>query len=96
METALPEVFDSELDAAAVDALFRDLAALASPPEISLKHGATRYAEQAPALDLVAARSALLAGDVRAVQIRYLHEGKPWCDTLTRARSGFRLIRIAG
>lgn len=96
MDAPLPEVFDSLLDAEALDALFRDLAALGSPLEISVKHGATRYAESAQALDLPAARAALVRAEVRAVQIRYIHDGKRWCDTLMNAPSGVRIIRIAG
>ena len=40
------------------------------------------------------AQAGLAAGDFRGVQVRYVYEGKEWCDTLLAAPGGVRLVRI--
>ncbi len=89
----LPDLQDAVLAEAEVDALFADLATHATVGEIVWKGGATDRAQGA-APSLQDAREALRSGAVRGVQIRYLHEGRRWWDTLMRVPGGVRLVRI--
>lgn len=83
------------LDAAAVEAHLRDLAARASEVEIRVKTAAAGYSDAAnDALDVLGRR--LVAGVLVAVQIRYFADGQWWTDTLMRAGDDFRLVRMQG
>jgi hypothetical protein len=77
-----------------VDELFDDIAALAAHVQVRLKLAAERHAEPG-ATDLATARRALRDGTAAGAQIRYVHAGKAWCDTLVREAHGLRLVRIA-
>lgn len=87
-----PQVWQATLSWPMVDALFTDLAALATVEEVQLKGGAEAHARGA-AVDLDVARRALVAGEVAGVQIRYHHDGARWCDTLLRAGDEVRVVR---
>ena len=92
-EPDLPEVFQAELDEATLAKLFEDLAAHATVLEIREKSAARSRGEATEALDLERARARLEAGEVRAIQIRYRHEGALWMDTLMRGPTLVRLVR---
>ncbi len=93
-EGPLPPVYEALLDACGLDALFEDLAALDGDVQVSVKHGPTRYGEGAPSLTLAEVRDALARGQVRAVQLRYAHSEKFWCDTLMVLPAGTRIVRM--
>ena len=89
----LPPIHDALLTPPAIDALFGDLELLAEGLEIVVRSPGIRRG--APTnLTLVAARAALSAGTVAAMQLRYRFDGAEWCDTLTPTATGARLIRI--
>ncbi len=90
----LPDLHEAELDEAGLRTLFHDIGTLAEVDEIRLKHGPTeRTRDRAPSPE--AALELLLAGDVRAVQIRYRHRGEAWCDTILATPTGHRVVRMA-
>ena len=88
-----PDVYEALLDADTEDALFRDLASVAGGTEVSVKLAATRRTDSQQVFTLNEARNALRAGEVRAVQVRYRHDGKLWIDTLLRIDGHTKLIR---
>ncbi len=89
----LPELQDTLLDAATLGQLFGDLATHARVLDVLTKGGATERTDGKP-IGLDQAQRSLLAGDVRAVQIRYLFDQVEWRDTLMRVPGGIRLVRI--
>ncbi len=89
----LPELNQERIDADTVRALFHDVAACAELLEVILK-GAPAARAEARHSTLEQARALLLSGAVRGVQIRYIHEGVEWWDTVLAMHSGFRLVRI--
>ena len=91
----LPELTQSILDREQLDALFRDIAALTQIGEIIPKHGPREHVDDSIPLTLDAAHEGLLEGAFRGVQIRYIHEGSLWWDTLLRTpEGGFTIVRI--
>ena len=58
-----------------------------------MKGGAQTRAN-ADRVTLDEARKLLDSGPVFAVQIRYAHGGRYWCDTLFRRTTGVRLLRM--
>ena len=99
-DAPLPELADALLDDDALEALLRDLAALATIDEIIIKRGAGRVAEEesAAAVALTDVAALLRNRTVRGVQIRYRHDGERWLDTLMLAppdsAARVRLVRI--
>ncbi|MCB9743910.1 MAG: hypothetical protein H6740_15025 [Alphaproteobacteria bacterium] len=95
MEGAPPlaELFQGHLDEDALDALMRDLSALAQVHEVRLKAGATQRADDRP-MDLARALEALRGGQARAMQISYRYQGATWSDTLLKGGAGYRLVRM--
>ena len=90
----LPPVHQAVLDEATLEQLFQDIEGCTRLLEIIVKGAATDYAlESNPSL--TEAREALLSGQVRGIQIRYLYDNKQWWDTLIRGTEGIRLTRIA-
>lgn len=89
----LPELNQELISAETVRALFRDIGACAKLLEVILK-GAPAARAEASRPTLEQALELLLSGGVRGVQLRYIHEGEEWWDTLLAMRSGFRLVRI--
>ena len=86
-EIPLPTLHEGTLDPAQVRALSSDLSACAEHLEVLPKGGARAYAaEVAPSLD--EAIDALLRGELYGLQLRYLHAGQEWCDTLLPSRGG--------
>jgi hypothetical protein len=94
-DPALPDVFEGLLDVDGLDDLARDLSQLAGPIEVTIKHAATQRTDETCVLSFEEALRSLVAGEVRAVQLRYVHEGTRWCDTLMRTDKGTRLVRMA-
>ncbi|WP_425398685.1 hypothetical protein [Aeoliella sp.] len=89
----LPDVHQSTLDAETLNALFRDIAAFGQDIEVVLKRHSRQQVEDA-SMSLADGLVALREQSALAVQIRYTHEGKRWCDTLAPASGGCRLTRI--
>ncbi len=92
---ALPPVHQGSLDDATLDALFADIAAAATLLAVIVKRGRAAEPPRSPAA-LEDARAALRSGAVRAVQLRYRHEGREWWDTVSPSAPGrWRVVRIA-
>ncbi|MEZ4401160.1 MAG: hypothetical protein R3B06_14135 [Kofleriaceae bacterium] len=89
----LPPIHDVLLDDDIVAQLFFDIEHAATLLGVTLKeHGDARAAGER--LDLTAARIAFTTRAVASVQLRYVHQGSQWWDTLTHTPAGVRLIRI--
>lgn len=94
-EPALPPVHEGTLDDETLDALFADVASAATLLAVIVKRGRAAEPPRSPAA-LEDARVALRAGAVRAVQLRYRHEGREWWDTISSSAPGrWRVVRIA-
>jgi hypothetical protein len=89
-----PDLHESMLDESKLDALFNDIAMEAQVLSVLLKGGAEVLAEGGD-VALSDALARLKGGRVRAVQVRYVHRGQAWTDTLMRTASGYRVVRIA-
>lgn len=87
-----PELQQATLDPATFEQLFADLATHTEVLGIHAKGRATAYAGSEQ-LDLSSARTALLAGTVRGVQIRYRYQEVEWWDTLLASAGAIRLVR---
>lgn len=81
------------LDDAGVAAHFEWLASQAQAIEIRIKGAVAGYSE-ATTEQLEDAGRRLRAGEIVAVQIRFLQGDDWWCDTLMRAGESFRLVRM--
>jgi hypothetical protein len=93
-EPLVAPVYEATLDDATLAALFRDLEALTTAVEVVLKRGAQRHGEHEPAVTLPMAYQLLVHREVRALQLRYTHEHKLWCDTLIASEAGTRIVRM--
>ncbi len=89
----MPELRQSVLDPATLAALFNDLEHCAKVLEVVPKQSRHRFVEAA-AVSLDEGRRMLLAGEARAVQIRYLYDNAEWWDTLIAEPAGVRIVRI--
>ncbi len=81
------------LDDAGVAAHFEWLATEAQAIEIRIK-GVPAGHSDAATTSLDEAGRRLRSGEVVAVQIRFFQGDAWWCDTVMRARDGFRLVRM--
>jgi hypothetical protein len=94
----LPEMVPAALDGTAVESLFDELAFETTVLEIRLRapDSAAREGDPRTAPNLRVARDAILSGRASGVQLRYVHEGIEWWDTLMRtSREGdFRVVRV--
>jgi len=90
----LPTLHEGALDDARLDALFEDIAREARVIAVLVKGGAEALAEGGD-VTLDAALAALKAGGARAAQVRYVHRGVTWTDTVLRAPGGYRIVRMA-
>lgn len=94
----LPPMREALLSTEQVEALFTDIAGLASDVQLMQRaNKAQRATAQAANTkeQLALAKTALVNGDVPRVQIRYRWEGSLWIDTLVNQESqGFKLVRI--
>ena len=84
---------ESVLDSQTLHQLLFDIENAATLIGISVKSKPTENAENS-ALPLSQIAEALLAKRILGVQIRYLHQGREWWDTLLCVPDGTRLVRI--
>jgi len=89
----LPDVFSGELDGSLFEDYFADLEELADVRSVLVKNGPEVHAE-GTRLTLDQARMLLVLGQVRGVQLHYLHDGLAWVDTLVRQPDSVRLVRM--
>ena len=91
----LPDLHQSELDEATLRQLFDDVRAHTELMEVIPKHAATGYVPEIAAITLAEGLAFLLTGGVRALQLRYRHDGAVWWDTLMPTpHATFRIVRI--
>jgi hypothetical protein len=94
----LPPMREALLNASQIEALFADIANLATNVLLMQRmDGAQRASAAAVSASdqLMAAQQALRAGKVQRVQVRYSWDNSAWIDTLERKTNEFRLVRIA-
>jgi hypothetical protein len=89
----LPDLNQELVDEQTIEALFRDIEACTRLLEVIIK-GAPQAHAEASRPTLRQAHDLLLGGTVRGVQLRYVHEGAEWWDTILAMRGGYRLVRI--
>lgn len=94
----LPPMREAVLSAEQVIALFADVGGFATDILLMQQSSATSKAN-ASRLNSVdqlnLAKTALLSGEIKRVQIRYHWQNTHWIDTLKRDQNGFKLVRIA-
>lgn len=91
----LPDLHQSELDETTLRQLFEDVRAHTELMEVIPKYAATGYVPEIAAITLAEGFGLLLGGGVRALQLRYRHDGTLWWDTLMPTPHGtFRIVRI--
>lgn len=91
----LPDLHQAELDEPTLRQLFQDVAAHTELMEVIPKHAATGHVPEIAAITLAEGLALLLGGGVRALQLRYRHNGTLWWDTLMPTPHGtFRIVRI--
>lgn len=91
--TRITDLHQATLDEATFDALFRDIAAFGQDVEVVPRHSVRQQVGDAT-MTLAEASNALRNQSIRAVQLRYNHDGQRWCDTLVRTQHRWRLTRI--
>ncbi len=94
----LPPMREAVLGLSQIEALFSDIANLATDILLMQRTDGVQRATAASVStndQLVAARNALVAGQIHRLQIRYSWEETAWIDTLERKATEFRLVRIA-
>lgn len=93
MDDALPEaeLYDAVIDDATLARWVEDLCAFARVDRVMEKGGATSHAGQTT--DIAASVVRLRAGEIRALQAWYRHEGSAWCDTVLAVPGGWRMVR---
>lgn len=89
----LPEVFADDLSADRLGEVIRDIELCAEVLDVRLKRRASERADD-EALSLRDAMQLLVEGDALGLQVRYVHGGAEWWDTVLRAGGGYRLIRV--
>src|SRR5208282_6032661 len=89
----LSELQEGLLDADDLHALFGDIAERATVTGIVTKGGELQRAVADP-ITLEQAHSRLVTRVVHGVQVRYLFDGREWCDTLLRDGEQVRLVRM--
>lgn len=98
-EIPLPPLCTGELTDDDLDALARDLDALARIEDVRVRpHGGPGPRARPTPLGphgLLGALADLRAGRVAGVQVQYRHDGQTWLDTLTGAPDAWRLVRLA-
>ena len=91
----LPDLHQAELDEATVRQLFADVRDHTELMEVIPKSAASAYVPEIAAITLAEGLELLLVGGVRALQLRYRHDGNVWWDTLmTTPQGSFRIVRI--
>lgn len=91
----LPDLHQSEIDEVTLRQLIADIGTHARIIEIIPKFAPGYVGENYASLQLDEAFQQLVSRELRGLQIRYLHEGKTWWDTLMPLSGGlFRIVRI--
>lgn len=91
----LPQLHESVIDEVTLRQLFEDIRNHTELMEVIPKHAASTYVPELAAITLAEGLELLLGGGVRAVQLRYRHDGAVWWDTLSPLPDGgFRIVRI--
>ncbi|MFU8803468.1 MAG: hypothetical protein ACNA8W_06645 [Bradymonadaceae bacterium] len=89
-----PAVNESYLDEETLNQLFDDIEALGQIVLVAIKgHGEARAG--GAGVPLRAAYELFTDHGIAGVQIRYLHDGQEWWDTLMHTPDGVRLVRIS-
>lgn len=92
-DVPLPELFEGHLDDETLRAFERDLLAGATHVEVRTKSVAASMGSSR--VDLRDAMLGLREGRIPAVQLRYVHDGQRFVDTVMRTDSGrYRLVRM--
>lgn len=90
----LPTVSLADLDADAFAALMQDLSVLERTGDLTVKTAECLRTAKQEGSALSAAHRALLSGRVRALQVRYEHDGVLWVDTILKTPTAFTLVRM--
>ncbi|MEN9577055.1 MAG: hypothetical protein RJA70_64 [Pseudomonadota bacterium] len=97
----VPELYEGLLTEAELRDLLFDISTEASSVELQFKGSAQgraqpgdENADSGPIAELESACARLVAAQVAGIQVRYIHAGVAWCDTVLRGPAGFRLIRV--
>lgn len=91
----LPDLLQSDIDASTLRQWITDVGTLTEIIEIIPKHRRGYVEEHAESPQLDEAYQMLVEGRVAGLQIRYLHQGKLWWDTVMPLPEGcFRIVRI--
>jgi len=92
----LAEMVPAELDPAAVERLFEDLAFETTVLGVALRFGDAEpgASDQPKEPNLRRARAAILSGEATGAQLRYVHQGVEWWDTVMRTGASFRVVRV--
>ncbi len=90
---ALPALNQAMLDADTLRQLFFDIEHAARLLAVSVKREGQQNAEFAP-IPLAELCESLIVNSLVGAQLRYLHGGREWWDTLLATPIGTRLVRI--
>ena len=90
----LPELNTTELDAAQVEQLLRDIEVCTQITEIIPKYAMRGHVADTASVTLAQARELLATKAVRGLQLRYRYENADWWDTLMVMGDKCRLVRI--
>ena len=88
----LPELHQSTLDTATLEALFADLEACTEILAVLPKAGPGHT--QPENITLAEGKARLLAGQLCGLQIRYRYQGEEWWDTLIHRGDTIQITRI--
>lgn len=89
----LPELRESVLDRATLDALFADIGELTELLDVRVRSRARALSTDTRP-NLASIHQMLTNGEIDGARLRYRHDGSVWSDTLVATGSGFRLIRM--
>lgn len=90
----LPELNTTELDAAQLEQLLRDIEVCTQITEIIPKYATRGHVPDVAGVTLAQARELLATRAVRGLQLRYRYENADWWDTLMVIGDKCRLVRI--
>lgn len=93
VDQPLPELFQSNIDEATLQALFTDLEAVATIRMVRLKRSAEVHADPGP-VTLSSALAAFLNRAATGIQISYAYQGANWIDTVGLHDNAILLTRI--
>lgn len=94
MNIPLPEMEEAAFDAAGLAALAREVDAHAQELVVSTKGGAEVRSDEPGALTAAQSADRIIAGQVQALQWRYVFQDVRFADTVLRSPAGFKLLRM--